>query len=991
LETALSILLIDYTDITKHIPMPHSAFDLLRREAIVSLNLTVEEYRHRVTNARHFHLDSKDSNNAFIVAFPTVPQDSTGVAHILEHTSLCGSRRYPVRDPFFMMIRRSLNTFMNAFTASDWTAYPFATQNRKDFDNLLQVYLDSVFFPLLDPLDFAQEGHRMEFSDPNTSHSKLIYKGVVYNEMKGAMSSPERQIWQRLQSTLFPTTTYHYNSGGDPTVIPELTYQQLKEFHAKHYHPSNATFMTYGTFPVEEHQQKIEQCALRYFEREPLDFRIPPERRYTAPVEIQSVYSLVGEDDLSRKSHVILGWLLGESTDPWEMMSTELLAGVLLDNSASPLRQALETTDLGAAPSELCGLDDDTREAVFVCGLEGTEPENAEAIEQLILGVLNEVATKGVPTAQVEAVLHQLELSQREVGGGRFPYGLQLMAKALPMIIHGGDPVSVLNIDPILGELRAKIQDPEYIKSRTRQLLLDNPHRVRLTMTPDNKLSIKQAAAEAEKLAAIAARMSEVEKTRILELAAALKTRQESKDDPEILPKVGLGDIPANIKIPEGQPEQDNSAKITWFDQGTNGLIYEQIVVDLPALDKDLLDCLQLFCAFITEVGCGKRDYLQSQAWQASVTGGLSAQTSVRAKVDDIQTITGLFVLAGKALARNAKSLTEILQETFSQARFDELDRLRELVAQLRAQQEAHAIGQGHALAMTAASAGMGPCGALAHRWSGLEAVRQIKALDKALANPAELSAFATRLQRLQDAIAACPIQFLVVSEATEQQGIHAALATQWAGISKANKDSSRFKPNPVEHTVQQVWTTNTQINFCAKAYQTVPQSHLDAPVLLVLGPFLRNGFLHRVIREQGGAYGAGANYNADTAAFRFFSYRDPHLVTTLTEFDNALEWLQTEAHQPHQLEEAILNVISDIDRPDSPAGEAIGTFFSSIHGRTPKQRRRFRQKVLEVTLNDLKRVASQYLHPVVASTAVITDSQTAEQHRDLGLELHVL
>ena len=971
--------------------MTHSAFDLLRSETIPSLNLTVEEYRHRVTHARHFHLDSKDSNNAFIVAFPTVPQDSTGVAHILEHTTLCGSRRYPVRDPFFMMIRRSLNTFMNAFTASDWTAYPFATQNRKDFDNLLQVYLDAVFFPILDPLDFAQEGHRVEFSDPKDPHSELIYKGVVYNEMKGAMSSPERQIWQTLQSELFPTTTYHYNSGGDPTKIPELTYQQLKQFHAKHYHPSNATFMTYGTFAVEEHQQKIEECALRHFEQESLDFGIPAERRYTAPVEVQTGYSLEGEEDLTRKTHVVLGWLLGKSTDPWEMMSTELLAGVLLDNSASPLRQALETTDLGAAPSELCGLDDDTQEAVFVCGLEGTEPENAAAIEQLILGVLEEVAIKGVPTAQVEAVLHQLELSQREVGGGRFPYGLQLMAKALPMIIHGGDPVSVLNIDPILHQLRVKIQDPQFIKSRTRQLLLDNPHRVRLTMTPDKALSIQQAAAEAERLAVIANSMSKEDKTRILELAAALKTRQESKDDPEILPKVGLKDVPAHIKIPEAHTEQDNSAKITWFDQGTNGLIYEQIVVDLPALDSDLLDDLQLFCAFVTEVGSGKRDYLQTQAWQASVTGGVSARTSVRAKVDDIQTVKGLFVLAGKALARNAKPLTEILQETFSQARFDELDRLRELVAQLRAQQEAHVVGQGHALAMVAASAGMGPCGALAHRWSGLEAVRQVKALDKALANPADLRAFATRLQRLRDTIVDCPKQFLVVGEAAEQQGIHAALATQWAGASKADTSSLRFKAERVEHAVQQVWTTNTQVNFSARAYQTVPQSHPDAPVLLVLGPFLRNGFLHRVIREQGGAYGAGASYNADTAAFRFFSYRDPHLVQTLTEFDNSLAWLQTEAHEPRQLEEAILNVISDIDRPDSPAGEAIGTFYSSIHGRTPEQRRHFRQKVLQVTLDDLKRVASQYMHPEVASTAVITNPYTAAQHRDLGLEIQVL
>ena len=225
----------------------HPAFDLIKTHHIDSLNLDVHQYQHQQTGASHYHLAADNPENVFLVGLRTVPTDSTGVAHILEHTALCGSEKYPVRDPFFMMLRRSLNTFMNAFTSSDWTAYPFATQNRKDYFNLLDVYLDAVFFSRLDPLDFAQEGHRVEFAEPDNPDSELVFKGVVFNEMKGAMSSPTSVLWQAVSEHLFPsTTTYHYNSGGEPEHIPDLSYEELVNFYRTHYHPSNAVFMTYG-------------------------------------------------------------------------------------------------------------------------------------------------------------------------------------------------------------------------------------------------------------------------------------------------------------------------------------------------------------------------------------------------------------------------------------------------------------------------------------------------------------------------------------------------------------------------------------------------------------------------------------------------------------------------------------------------------------------------------------------------------------------------
>ena len=966
-------------------PTTHSAFEWLRSTPIPSLNVEVQEYQHKVTGAPHIHIAAEDDQNAFLVGFRTVPQDSTGVAHILEHTTLCGSRRYPVRDPFFMMTRRSLNTFMNAFTASDWTAYPFASRNSKDFYNLLQVYLDAVFFPNLDPLDFAQEGHRVEFEKADDPSTPLVFKGVVFNEMKGAMSSPTSALYQYLTQYLYPTITYHHNSGGEPARIPDLSYDQLKAFHARHYHPSNAVFMTFGDIQAHEHQRYFEEYALKEFERLAVDISVPDEQRYNAPVHAEERYALDGEKETTDKTHIVLGWLLGRSTDPDVTLTTHLLADVLLDNSASPLRQVLETSELGSSPSPMCGLSDSNREMFFAAGLEGSNPEHAEAVEQLILDTLQRVADEGIPPEQVEAMLHQLELSQREISGDGFPYGLQLMVHALSPVLHGADPVASLDIDPILNQLRERIADPDYVKSLVRQLL-DNPHRVRLVMKPDTGLSTERAQQEAERLTELKSSLDEQAKQLIVQQAAELAKRQEKKDDPELLPKVTLGDVPAELAIPEGTTATIADAPATWFARGTNGLVYQELVVDLPEMEQDLANLLPMFCNVLTEVGSGGRDYIATQALQAAVTGGLSARTTVRGAVDNGNSGRGVFVIAGKALARNHEALSSLLRETFESARFDELDRLRELVTQERFHQEQSVTGSGHGLAMLAAASGLSPVAALAHRWNGLAGIKSLKSLDEALDDEVALKAFADRLERLRNLLLKAPRQFLVIGEEEHRQTYQDALTGRWSDLPTPQTTTPFALPADTGLTGQ-AWSTSTQVNFCAKAYPVVPLEHPDAAALMVLGGFLRNNFLHRAIREQGGAYGGGASYDPDSASFRFYSYRDPRLAETLADFDASLQWLQQESHEWRLVEEAILGVISAIDKPGSPAGEAKKTFHASLHGRTPEQRRRFRARVLEVTEADLKRIAANYFTPERASTAVISNPATLEKAA-LGLEV---
>lgn len=963
-----------------------SPFEKLRSEPVSALNLTVEEYRHRVTGARHFHLAADDDNNVFLVAFLTVPQDSTGVAHILEHTALCGSERFPVRDPFFLMLRRSLNTFMNAMTSSDWTAYPFASRNRKDFQNLLEVYLDAAFFPKLDELDFLQEGHRVEFEKSETGDNELVYKGVVFNEMKGAMSSPISTLWQNLAKHLFPTTTYHHNSGGAPEAIPDLTWEQLKAFHSRHYHPSNAVFFTYGDIPAEQHQQEFEQRVLGRFEHLDVDFSVPDEQRYTTPLTVSETYALDPQEEQERKAHLVMGWLLGPMVDIEASLRAHLLTQVLLDNSASPLRQALETSDLGAAPSPLCGLDDSSKEMVFACGLEGCEADDAEAIEALILGTLTKVADEGVPQEQIEAMLHQLELSRKEVGGDRYPYGLQLVFNALPSAIHDGDAVAALALDGAIAALREEIADEQFIPRLVRELLLDNAHRVRLSMVPDSKLGEAREQQETERLLQMQAGFSETETVQVEKLAAALAERQAEEDDAELLPKVGLEDVAPDLAIPQGFREPVCGMPAIWFDRPTNGLVYQQVVIDLPSLSLEELDLLPLLAACLTEVGSGGRDYLQTQMIQAAVTGGVSASARVGSLVSSTQTAKGVFVVSGKSLVRNQGALAQLLEETLETARFDELERIRELIAQIRVAEENSITGSGHSLAMAAASAGMGPSAAISHRWNGLEGIRQIKTLDNDLNEAPALQEFCDQLQALLGQIARAPRQLLLVSEEEYQTEIAVKLVESWQGKAMMTEQPG-LELAPVNLQIQQAWTTNTQVNFCARAYATVASSHPDSPALAVLGGFLRNNYLHTAIREKGGAYGGGASYDSDSGAFRFFSYRDPRLTETLADFDKSVEWLLAEDHSPRLLEEAVLGVISRIDQPGSPAGEAKQAFFAELFGQTADFRRDYRSQILGVTQADLQRVASTWLVPDKASTAVLTNSQNLEKS---GLDLEV-
>ncbi|MBT8339079.1 MAG: peptidase M16, partial [Desulfatitalea sp.] len=530
---------------------------------------------HEATGARHVHISNDDKENTFGVTFKTVPTDSTGVAHILEHTVLCGSRDYPVRDPFFSMLKRSLSTFMNAFTASDWTMYPFSTQNRKDFFNLMDVYLDAAFYPKIDRLSFKQEGHRLETEKaaPDSAEFELVYKGVVYNEMKGAMSSPDQVMGRSLLNALYPDTTYSYNSGGDPVIIPRLTHAQLLAFHQRHYHPSNAYFYTYGNLPLKEHLARISEKVTNHFERIDPGTQVPSQPRWETARQARFTYPLASTEDPTKKCQVSLAWLTCDLRDFFEVLVLSVLERILLGNAASPLRKALMDSGLGSALSDGSGYDADNRDTFFACGLKDCAEASASAVEKIIFDVLTQLATGGIDAELITSAIHQIEFHHKEVTNTPYPYGIKLLLMTIGSWLHGGAPERILQLDEDFNQLRKAIAAGPFFENRIKHYLLDNPHRVRMVLAPDLQKAQEEEVRVRKELKAHKQQLPPKQLAQIEKDAQQLERLQATPEDLSCLPTLALDDIPGDIAVYE--PTSIESAVPLWrYTLPTSGICY---------------------------------------------------------------------------------------------------------------------------------------------------------------------------------------------------------------------------------------------------------------------------------------------------------------------------------------------------------------------------------------------------------------------------------
>ncbi len=924
-------------------------FNLEDQKYIKLLDLNAQIYNESNFNCKHIHLDSKSNEKVFMVAFRTIPEDSTGVAHILEHTALCGSKKYPVRDPFFMMIRRSLNTFMNAFTSSDWTAYPFATQNEKDFNNLLSVYLDSSFFPNLDQLDFLQEGHRLEFKE-NKIDNDLEIKGVVFNEMKGAMSSISSQLWHGMSKHLYSSSTYKHNSGGDPEAIIDLTHDYLVNFHKKHYHPSNATFFTFGDIDPKEIQEFININVLQEFTPSSEKIFVENEERITSPKTVKEYYNPLPNDEDNH--HVVLSWLLGESHNPLELLESYLMSNILLDNSASPLRSVLENTDLGKSLSPLTGLESDHKELVFAAGLEGVSKNQQQKVEELIISCLKDVVDKGISKELIDSSLHQLEIKQKEITGSGMPYGLQIMLSCLPACIHNDDPIKVLDLDSSFKILKKNIQTDKYVENLIKKKLIDNNHRLNYSLVPDVDFNKKSEAIIQDKVQDKASKLSADDKNQLVSLTNDLKYRQEKHDNPEILPKVTKSDIPETRSFAKAKIVTSNSTENHYYKAGTNGITYHSMIFECDNLTDQEFAMTSLYANTLTDIGLNDKNYEEIQKLQSSITGGISANFMLIPQANREHKIA--LKISSRSLEKNEAAMQMLMGDTVTEASFNEKKRIKDILNFIASSNERSLIQNGHVLSMSNAAAQINNISASNDIVSGINFIKNTNLLLKDIDKGENLENYIGIFKSIRDKINRSP-SYTFTASSLEFKKSNLNLNNDCDILQVTNQTFPDIQNDSI------AWITGAQVCYCAEAFATVGSSHKDAAALTVLGAVLRNGYLHSAIREKGGAYGSGAIQDSKNKVFKFFSYRDPRCGDTFNDFTKSREWSLKKITQA-QLDEGILGVVSSIDKPLSPSGEAINDFSNNIDNRDQTKRLKFRSKVKECSVDDLVRVSSKYL-----------------------------
>lgn len=947
------------------------AFSLIDTTALPEINATLIQAKHNVTGARFVHIDADDSNNLFAVAFKTPPSDSTGVAHILEHTALCGSKNYPVRDPFFTMLKRSLNTFMNAFTASDWTCYPFSSQNRKDFNNLLGIYLDAAFFPLLRERDFTQEGHRLEFENAEDANSPLTFKGVVFNEMKGAMADPASLLSRRTTRHLYPTTCYHHNSGGEPEDIPNLTWQQLRDFHAEFYHPTNACFFSYGNFSFAENLTVIEKQVLSQFQVRTVNSNVAEEQRLTAPIKVSESFPIDAGESLAGKSMVHMSWLTNDISDSFQNLALTLLSQLLLGNPAAPLYKALLDSGLGSNLSPGCGFHDDYRTTCFAVGLQGTDGDKADEIEKLILDSLQQIVEQGFASERIDAAIHRLELGNREVGGDSYPYSISLMFRILGPWLHCNDPISALQLDDNLALLRQKLDEGPFFENLIKTWLLNNTHRITLSLTPDPQLGPQMEQQEVHRLQEIQKTLNDQDKEQIISQAKQLQESQEGTENLDCLPTLTMADIDPTEPQITSQECKVAGKTVQLYPQPTNGLSYINLAFTCDHIEPNLRPYLPLFCSLITQVGTDKLSYLEMAQRVEASTGGIRANIDILDNLDNLDQFDPILRLRGKALNRNVNPLSEILAELCSSANFTDQERLATVVGQIKSSWQNAIPGSGHSYAARAAASYLTPAAQQREQWSGFSQYKLIKQIAEL--NIGELDEIVAIMQEIAASIIdRRNLWVALTAEENQFENCTAAIESLIDQIPQRTAEKTKCSPQSViPQDIQLGWVTSIPVSYVTRVFRTTPFNHEDTAPLKVLAALLKANYLHREIREKGGAYGGMATSNSESGVFALMSYRDPQLERTLNVYEQSFEWLLRGDFDTDKIKEAVLSVFSAYDRPLSPSGRGSNEFANYQQGLSHEMRQQFRDRLLGVTKEQLLDVAKRHLSDKLTQSPV--------------------
>lgn len=978
------------------------------------MNFTL--YKHKRTGAEVLSVESDETNKVFGIAFRTPASDSTGVPHIMEHSVLCGSKKYPVKDPFIQLRRTSLQTYLNAFTYPDRTVYPVASQNLKDFYNLANVYLDAVLHPraVEDPLVLAQEGWHLDLEKED---KPLIFKGIVYNEMKGGYSAPDDRLHREAMRKLFPNNTYRFDSGGDPKEIPSLTFEKFTAFYKQYYHPSNARVFFFGDDPVNARLELLDSYLAEFGKPpEPVEVtRVETQRKWKEPRSIQSPFPVTAqqaEAEGGAKHTVTLYWLVNEEPLPYtHQLGMSMVTNLLLGSTTAPLHKALIKSGYGVSVTG-GGYSDDLKQATFAVGLKGIKKEDVPKVEALIMETLRKAAKEGFEKAAVEATMNSIEFSVREFSTASSNRGLSFYLTALTSWIYEQDPIHGLKFEAPLKEVKSNLakKDQRWLEGFVEKYLIKNPHRLTLEGVPDASMGAREEADEKKKLSDLKAGMSKKKIAEVIQSTAELKAAQKLVDTPEqlkTLPKLSISDLSRKEKdLVDMTIGEKQGVTVLSQNVASNGILYADIVFDLAVVPVDYMPILPLFMSLLFDVGTSKLDPAAFTHRIGAHTGGIGVSKLNALKlgkdgaVGDPNDITLRLVVYGKSTADQAEDLFDLMVMGITDSKLDSQGRALEVLKSTKSSMESSLRSAGSSYAQTRVLARHSLAGYLDEVTSGITYYESLPGLLKMAEE--EWPKLLSQLQSFNALL-------------LDKKSILINLSADKRTLKKIDGSVDKVlqsliaagQKNPIDHFVDKVmqrpdvkgplisdamkgkpllrlaekdegFAVPTQVNYVVKGGALYSQDDVVSGTTDVVVRLISQSYMWDTVRVLGGAYGGGCSLSTHSGTFLCYSYRDPNLKETLAIFDKVAAHLEGLKLDDATVEQLIIGAVGDLDKPMSPASQGYASMTRWLLNDTLEQRQKRRNEIFTASAATFSAFAKQMRASTASWRSSIFGSKTA-------------
>lgn len=957
-----------------------TAYELISKENVSDINSTAYIMRHKKTGAKVLVLENDDENKVFNIGFRTPPYDSTGLPHIMEHSVLCGSKKYPSKDPFIELAKGSLNTFLNAMTFPDKTVYPVASCNDKDFMNLLSVYLDAVFYPNIYNKEeiFLQEGWHYEIDDPD---GEISINGVVYNEMKGAFSSPDDVLDRHIFDSLFPDTCYGLESGGDPDVIPELTYEKFLDFHREYYHPSNSYIYLYGNADMEGILDYIDREYLNDFEEKNIDSEIAFQKGFDAVKEYEYEYSITEGEELTDNTYLSYNAVIDNSLNRELYLAFEIIEYALLSASGAVLKEALLKKGIGK--DILSSYDNGICQPYFSIIAKNANESDKQEFLSTIMDVLNKVVKEGFDKKVLLAGINSYEFRYREADFGHYPKGLMYGLQSFDSWLYGGNPLIHVAENDTYAFLK-KMVETDYFEKLVDKYLIKNTHASYVCVKPVVSLTAKKDAELKKKLSDYKASLTSEEVEELIRKTAHLKAIQEEEDSEEILktlPLLSIDDLEKKVTPLLNRKIDNDSVDILKHDVFTNGIAYIKLLFNMDKVPKQYLQYAVLLKNLMGLMDTTNFTYADLASEINLQSGGIGPGSSVYVDLDNLGEFTHCFEMKARVLYEKIPFAFDMIKEMVFETKYEDDVRLKELLNMLKSRMQASLMGSGHSYAAMRAMSGVSKIGALTEYTNGISFYRFVDSI---------VSDYENRSAEVKSKLKEC-IDFIftkenfMMADLTSEEGVESQFVDNANALYELMPDVKREKVN-LEFDVKaknEGFKTSGKVQYVAKGGRYIDESHSYTGLLKIMKVIMGYDYLWNNVRVMGGAYGCFSSFSKYGDAY-FVSYRDPNLKNTLDIYDRSPEYFEQFDADDREMTKYIIGTVADLDAPLTPSAKGNRSLSAYISHETEEMMQNERNAILNASASDIRELAGHLRNVTQNSVICVLGGEETIKNEEL-------